>query len=788
MSHVTIFKDIFDTSNPKYIDIHSALDRIKNGESKEAVEKIRTLTDKELRNEAKKYLPCVCYGGKFSSRNDKSVDEFSGIMAIDFDGFESPEDLEQKKFELQMDDYTFALFVSPSGNGLKCLVKIPDDIENFKGYFSAIMDYYNTDKFDKSCSNVSRVCYESYDPDLFINEDSKTWDTIKQAPKVEARKVILPITEQSKVIGSLKKWWQKNYGLVSGSRNQNIFILAAALNEYGVSIDDAKASLSEYEQADFPMSEITLAIDSAYKAVEAFGRKKFEDFEALDKAKEMVSKNVPKEEIKKVLPAITEEAIEDLKEDTYDFWMKTHKGEVKITVHKYRDFLHAHGFTKYYASGNKDFLLIKVVNNIMSDTSDNQIRDFVFEHLDKIEDKSIYDFYAEKIKYGKEDFLAFLPTVDPIVLRDSENECRLYYKDKYIVVSPDRVDAFMYKDMSGYIWENQKIDRTFSVADHRDCEYERFIYNISGRSDKRKKSIESTIGFLLHSFKPSSFCPAVILNDETISDNPEGGTGKGIFVRAISHMKKNVTIDGKVFAFNKSFPYQRVSADTQVLTFDDVQKNFDFERLFSLVTEGITVEKKNKQEIFIPFDESPKILITTNYAIKGTGNSFERRKWELEFAQYYSKSFTPRDEFGHDLFSSWDEDEWLRYDNYMVHCIQVYLKEGLVESPFKNLEIRKLEAATSSEFREWVLGDDKDFIFVADKDYLAQDIFNDFTSNYPDYAQTGKMRISNRTFYRWLNEYALYRFGSSYIDSKGMNGKVIRFQESKKEIQTKLDV
>ena len=100
-------------------------------------------------------------------------------------------------------------------------------------------------------------------------------------------------------------------------------------------------------------------------------------------------------------------------------------------------------------------------------------------------------------------------------------------------------------------------------------------------------------------------------------------------------------IDGKAFNFEKSFPYQTVSTDTQLLCFDDVKKHFDFERLFSVVTEGLTLEKKNKDAIKIPFSKSPKIAITTNYAIKGKGSSFERRKWELEFKQFYTKDFTP---------------------------------------------------------------------------------------------------------------------------------------------------
>ena len=123
-------------------------------------------------------------------------------------------------------------------------------------------------------------------------------------------------------------------------------------------------------------------------------------------------------------------------------------------------------------------------------------------------------------------------------------------------------------------------------------------------------------------------------------------------MNGIAQMKKLVVIDGKSFNFEKSFAYQLVSADTQILCFDDVKKHFDFERLFSVVTEGLTLEKKNKDAIKIPFSRSPKVAITTNYAIKGKGSSFERRKWELE-PQHYTKEYTPLVEFGKLMFGEW---------------------------------------------------------------------------------------------------------------------------------------
>ena len=302
--------------------------------------------------------------------------------------------------------------------------------------------------------------------------------------------------------------------------------------------------------------------------------------------------------------------------------------------------------------------------------------------------------------------------------------------------------------------------------------------------DKRTKSMESTIGFLMHGHKNLSYCPAVILNDEVISDNPEGGTGKGIFMNALGHMKKLVTIDGKAFAFEKSFAYQLVSADTQILCFDDVKKYFDFERLFSVVTEGLTLEKKNKDAIKIPFSKSPKIAITTNYAIKGSGNSFSRRKWELELFQHYNKAYTPQDEFGRLFFGDWDDDEWCVFDNYMIECLQLYLGEGLVESEFVNLKIRQLSASTSHDFIEWcgiLEGQEENQKLSVGIKIHKNELYFDFIGEYPDYGPKSKMTISRQRFYKWLHDYGIFKTGQPPVEGRDITGRWIEFIEKEEE-------
>jgi hypothetical protein len=265
----------------------------------------------------------------------------------------------------------------------------------------------------------------------------------------------------------------------------------------------------------------------------------------------------------------------------------------------------------------------------------------------------------------------------------------------------------------------------------------------------------------------------VILNDEVISDNPEGGTGKGLFMSALGQMKKVVTIDGKSFTFERSFAYQLVSADTQILVFDDVKKYFDFERLFSLITEGLTLEKKNKDAIKIPFNKSPKIAITTNYAIKGAGNSFARRKWELELHQHYNKNLSPLDDFGKLMFSDWNDDEWCEFDNYMIGCVKSYLATGLVKSKFVNLKIRQLSAETCHDFIEWCgLIDHQENRFLEHgKRLRLNDLYEDFVDNYPDYGPRSRMTVSRQKFWKWIVSYAMYTSSRAPEEGRDMIGK-----------------
>ncbi len=795
--NITIFQNIKETSTPFFRDVRVILDRIKEGATKELVKKIRLEKKKPERNELKKQLPAICFSGTFNKRADTALIEHSGLICLDFDGYVKQKELLQDKENLSKNKYVYSVFISPSGNGLKVLVKIPADAESHINYFNSLEKHFNSPYFDKTSKNLSRVCYESYDPLIYVNENSSIWDTIEELEYTEVNKLrdqaTIPITDENKIVEILVKWWQKKYPMTEGQRNQNCFVLAMAFNDFGINKSLASYVLNQYATADFSLKEIQRTIDSAYQNTSNFGTKYYEDEERVNQIKAKLRRGVSKKEVRiqlqdsnldtDTIEAVLAKVEEENAKQT--FWNKNDKGVIKIIHIQFKQFLEDSGFYKYCPEGGKNYVFVKVTNNLIDHTSEKEIKDFVLNHLLELDDIQVYNYFADNTRFFKEEFLSMLSTIEIYFIEDTKDASYLYYKNCAVQITKDEVKPIDYLDLGGYVWKDHVIDRNLSMCDVTSrCDYKRFIRNICGDDDGRVSSMESTIGFLLHGYKNLSFCPAVILNDEVISDNPEGGTGKGLFMNALSKMKKVVTIDGKSFTFERSFAYQLVSADTQILVFDDVKKHFDFERLFSVVTEGLTLEKKNKDAIKIPFSKSPKIAITTNYAIKGSGNSFARRKWELELHQYYSKAYTPLDEFGKLMFGDWSDDDWCEFDNYMIGCLKGYLRTGLVKSKFVNLKIRQLSAETTHDFIEWcglVDGQPRNTALEVGVRLYKNELYNDFISEYPDYGPKAKMTISRTRFYKWLVSYGLFKEGIIPEEGRDLNGRWIIIHRKKQE-------
>lgn len=165
---ITIFSSITNIDDPHYITLDNALDRIREGKSKPKVDEVRAGD-----SAVKKTLPVALFSGVFTGRRDNDIKGHSGYIILDFDHI----DVEDYKSLLGTDDNIRACWTSPSGDGLKALVKISNS-ERHRDHFRALQSYFERTyglEVDPSGINVSRACFESYDPDLISNDGSKVF-------------------------------------------------------------------------------------------------------------------------------------------------------------------------------------------------------------------------------------------------------------------------------------------------------------------------------------------------------------------------------------------------------------------------------------------------------------------------------------------------------------------------------------------------------------------------------------------------------------------------------------
>ena len=347
---VTIFKNILETDAPFHREVTFILDRIKQGKNKELIKSIRAEKDKTKRNELKKRLPSICFSGTFNKRADSSLILHSGLICLDLDGYSKKKELEEDRAKFKKSKFVYAVFVSPSGNGLKVLVQIPPEADNHKKYFNALNKHFASPHFDTTSKNVSRVCYESSDPHLYVNEKSKLWEKLEEEEYQEKHlaqgQPLLKITNESKIVEILLKWWTAKYPMTEGRRNHNVYVIAQAMNEFGIIRSTASIICNNYASKDFPSREIETTIASAYSKTHLFDTKYYENTEIIDNVKQRLKRGEPKNQVKKDLqstdiPEQTIDAVikkaEEGKDD--EFWTKTEKGVIKIVPLQFKRYL-----------------------------------------------------------------------------------------------------------------------------------------------------------------------------------------------------------------------------------------------------------------------------------------------------------------------------------------------------------------------------------------------------------------------------------------------------------------
>lgn len=178
-TEVSIFRGISPEPD-KVVKVRTVLKEIAGGDHRNPIAKIRKATeelgrDHTIVKDLKKKLFVVTWAGTFNHRRETGLETYSGLLILDYDELPDPKG---SKEALMDDDRVLAAWISPSGTGIKILVAADSDDPavhsrvwyNACDYFRGAHDL----KVDPGGQDLSRACFLSDDPDLYLRRPDAT--------------------------------------------------------------------------------------------------------------------------------------------------------------------------------------------------------------------------------------------------------------------------------------------------------------------------------------------------------------------------------------------------------------------------------------------------------------------------------------------------------------------------------------------------------------------------------------------------------------------------------------
>lgn len=235
---VSMYGSAMDTKG-KTCSLQGILSEIKKGKWKNITDHLRSIKDEDVQKEyKKKNIPCFTPSGTFQDR--KVLIKHTGVIVMDFDTKDNPgllSECSEHRQALIEDEYTYFLFSSCRGDGLAVGLKI--DPDKHLNSFLHLEKYYK-DKHELKadiCKDVNRLRFVSYDPHLYINENSKAVQIAEESKELSSHDIVKKIIASGKLIGNdtYDEWVRIGFSLATefGEAGRHYFhALSRASSKY----------------------------------------------------------------------------------------------------------------------------------------------------------------------------------------------------------------------------------------------------------------------------------------------------------------------------------------------------------------------------------------------------------------------------------------------------------------------------------------------------------------------------------------------------------------------------
>ncbi|MBY0066657.1 VapE domain-containing protein [Empedobacter falsenii] len=267
----TLFQNFNEVINT--IPVEQIVTEIKEGTYKTQILYLRKSLEQgkmEPYEKAKKSLIAFTPSATFKGgRKLEYLQYYNQIIVLDIDKVEKNKlaEIKQKAIELST---TFMAFISPSNNGLKLFIKVSTNQDEHKNTYNIIKEFYEKEleiEIDKSGKDITRLCFYSYDPEIFFNPNADIFLVTERSRSAESNSSNLNTPDL--LYDHCVRFTKQKMDYIEGNRNNFVHQLACNLNRKGISYAEALGFiLSDYNYNEI---EVMNAVKSAYNNTHEFG-------------------------------------------------------------------------------------------------------------------------------------------------------------------------------------------------------------------------------------------------------------------------------------------------------------------------------------------------------------------------------------------------------------------------------------------------------------------------------------------------------------------------------------
>jgi len=197
-----------------------------------------------------------------------------------------------------------------------------------------------------------------------------------------------------------------------------------------------------------------------------------------------------------------------------------------------------------------------------------------------------------------------------------------------------------------------------------------------------------------------------------------GRSGKSLLTVAMSKIRPSFYIGGrrKDITEKTEFIYDGYTRFHNFIEVDDLYEWAEFNFFYTQVTGKREVNSKHISKQILDYDESGKMIISSNFELPNTDSSTIARILNTAVSDYYHEKTkyndyrenrSPLSKYGRMLFDEFTEEEWNKFYNFMAYCIQLQMRFFKIQPPMANLEKRQLRrlmikgVSKDEEFFRW---------------------------------------------------------------------------------------